>query len=821
MKKNFSFLNKRNRHYLSVWLAFHLLILVFFGIRSAFDKNGMKVDADLFNMLPQSFDRKEFGKADSELTVRTAQSVSILVRNIDFSEAKRIAGEVYSKLKPSKNFSSLNLYVDQEKVLSETAEFIHKYKYNLLSNKDIELIESGRISDSADGDVDYKGLPEFSKAVDERVNFDVVNQQIVSTFTSAVSDESSGMDDPFFIEGNVILNYLETLQENSGAMKTKDGVIAGEFEGNWYVMISGTLSKKGAALASSKNGVSEIYSVCTPYEKDGTYFVYSGTPFHSHKSSTNAVKEISWISTVSIAVVIVMLLLVFRTPRPIVWSLCSIAFSVIAAFSATMGFFGKIHILTLVFGTSLIGSCIDYSLHFFINWKGNYDLKTGSDIRKYLFSGLTLSLISTEVCFLVLAFAPFNLLRQISCFSSVGILSSYLTVMCIYPCIKIPEDSKRRVRYSSIVITRDWYNKKIVGRAAITVFFIFTITAGILGFKRFWVQNDILKLYTKEGRVLADEVEKMKVLKYSPTGWYIVGAKTQDELLQHTEALSKRLVELKKTCDFGTFVSVSNYLPSVEKQKRSIEASKKLMPYMQKQYQQVWGMEEDEAARLVGEVEIPQEYITYDNLPSFIKESISAAWLGKIGRKYYTVVLPGKMTVNDYDTFHSLAEQDPEHVFFVNKSKDMSHDFDSLTITILKMFLIAYVVIFIVLRMFYKRKQSFKIISIPLLIILMVSAFFAILNIHLEFFSITGIILVFGLGIDYIIYMIETERRGEKSNHAKLEPFAILLSFITTAVSFGALTFSSFVPVHLMGLAIFIGLATAYFSSFFYDRSDI
>jgi predicted RND superfamily exporter protein len=52
-----------------------------------------------------------------------------------------------------------------------------------------------------------------------------------------------------------------------------------------------------------------------------------------------------------------------------------------------------------------------------------------------------------------------------------------------------------------------------------------------------------------------------------------------------------------------------------------------------------------------------------------------------------------------------------------------------------------------------------------------------------------------------------------------LEPFATLVSFITTIISFGALALSSFKPVHLIGLSIFIGLATAYISSFFYGRT--
>lgn len=97
----------------------------------------------------------------------------------------------------------------------------------------------------------------------------------------------------------------------------------------------------------------------------------------------------------------------------------------------------------------------------------------------------------------------------------------------------------------------------------------------------------------------------------------------------------------------------------------------------------------------------------------------------------------------------------------------------------------------------------------------------------MEFFSVTGLILVFGLGLDYIIYMMENEKK-EKGNQSSvqsqsleqktLEPFATMVSFVTTIISFGALALSSFKPVHLIGLSIFIGLATAYVSSFFYGR---
>jgi predicted exporter len=39
---------------------------------------------------------------------------------------------------------------------------------------------------------------------------------------------------------------------------------------------------------------------------------------------------------------------------------------------------------------------------------------------------------------------------------------------------------------------------------------------------------------------------------------------------------------------------------------------------------------------------------------------------------------------------------------------------------------------------------------------------------------------------------------------------AIFLSFATTALSFGALVLSSFVPVRIFGLTVFTGLSTAW-----------
>ena len=149
--------------------------------------------------------------------------------------------------------------------------------------------------------------------------------------------------------------------------------------------------------------------------------------------------------------------------------------------------------------------------------------------------------------------------------------------------------------------------------------------------------------------------------------------------------------------------------------------------------------------------------------------------------------------------------------FVEHEVTDISTALDRLTELILLLFAGAFVIVLIVLKCFYTWKQTCKIASVPLLSVLTIVSVFAAAGKTLDFFAIIGMVLVFGLGLDYIIYMME----HKKENALQLEPFAIVLSFLTTALSFGTLAMSTFMPVHLLGLSIFSGLATAFICTLF------
>ena len=354
---NDSFKKLSQKKLLAGWIFYHAAILVFFLVSLLIFRGRIGLDSDLFNLVPKSISMASVKKADEKMMAVTSQNVFILVSNKDFAQAKKAAEAVYSQLKDSSNFESLSLYNDISS-MGEITDFLYNYRSNLIDEKTAD-----EILNTPDGAENF-ALEALSKAY--------------GGFTILPLDKIDS--DPFLLSEYNLQNYLNSVQNAGTAMSVKDGVLASQFEGKWYVMIRGVLSREGAKLASKNNAITEIYKACEKNEEADTEFVFSGTPFHSHESSTAASREISIIATVSMLAVIILLIFIFRSAKPLIFSVGSILISLGLAVLATLAVFHKMHVITLVFGTSLIGSCIDYSLHFFTHWAANRELKSSLEI---------------------------------------------------------------------------------------------------------------------------------------------------------------------------------------------------------------------------------------------------------------------------------------------------------------------------------------------------------------------------------------------------------------------------------------------------------
>jgi predicted exporter len=76
--------------------------------------------------------------------------------------------------------------------------------------------------------------------------------------------------------------------------------------------------------------------------------------------------DVERLSAVSLALIVGLLLLVYRSPRTLALGLVPVFSGIAAGLAATSLVFGTIHGLTLGFGTTLIGEAVDYSIYLFV-----------------------------------------------------------------------------------------------------------------------------------------------------------------------------------------------------------------------------------------------------------------------------------------------------------------------------------------------------------------------------------------------------------------------------------------------------------------------
>ena len=784
------------RKFFPCWLFFHFVILLSFLV-SLFFSPKITFSTSLFDILPPSSSLREVQKADSALAEKTSRAVTILVKSDSFESAKSAAEKLYFSYVGSDGnvnpnyFDSLSLYVDSDSV-SEMLAWLHENRFFLLDEETRALLEEGNASQIAEDAL----------------------MTVYGAFS--FSDLSTIDEDPFLLSERSLRHFLEDGAVSATSMALRDNVLSCEKDGAFFVLIRGTVSKKGAALASKKSTVRNLYSACEilkEAQNDNLDFIFSGVPFHSYESSTSAQAQISVISTVSLILIVLVFLWIFRSFLPALVSAFAVTFSCGMGFVSTLLFFRGIHVLTFVFGTTLIGTCLDYSIHYFVNWKANPDCDSGSAVRKHIFRGITLGFISTEICFAALFFAPFPLLKQVSVFLFFGLATAYLSVVALYPILPMP--SKKESKLASIP------NLFTKCRFIPLLLVIFSIIIIGINYRSFRIQNNIQELYSISQNMLQNEITSAQVLDTGSSGWYfILKADSEEALLQKNEELSNFLTKSVDEKKLGTFLSLSQFIPSEKKQAENYHAAEKLLPLAGDQYDAL-GLAESPLETEKFVTDYINSYRSLENsfihlngghLPSAIREAISNLWIGEIDGSYYSCLLPLHAKGEEEQFFREFAAQ-TDGVFFVNKVKDISSQLDILSKSMILTLALAFVFVLGILFFCYRPKLVLKIAAIPLIVTLVTTAILILCKIHLSFFPVTALVLVSGLDLDYIIYAIEGSQKTESEN-SSLNTFAILLSFVTTALSFGALAISTFPPVHMLGLTVFVGLSTAVLSAF-------
>jgi predicted exporter len=467
---------------------------------------------------------------------------------------------------------------------------------------------------------------------------------------------------------------------------------------------------------------------------------------------------------------------------------------------ACVALFGHMHVMTLVLGSSLIGVAVDYPLHYLSKSWSLKPWRSWPALRLTL-PGLTLSLITSCIGYLALAWTPFPALTQIAVFSAAGLIGAYLCAVCLLPALLKgvqlrPAQWPLRV-CESLLLCRE----ALLKRASTPVLLAVLVAFCVAGLLQLDSKNDI-RQWVGAPQQLTDEAQTIaRITGYQPTSqFFLVRAADQQQLLERQNALSERLDQLVNLEKLQGYLSLNQLVSPPSEQVQVREALNKLAQH----WQPLLDLGVPVAA-LQAELESLRALPIQDvdtALRGPLAEPYRALWLGSTddGGVAAMVSLQG---LNN-PALLQVQALDLPGVELVDRLGELNSVFAATQISAAELKLASCVLIVLVLILPFGLGGALRIVTLPLLAAVCSLASLGWLGQPLTLFSLFGLLLVTAISVDYAILM------REQVGGAAVSLLGTLLAALTTWLSFGLLAVSSTPAVSNFGLSVSLGLVFSF-----------
>lgn len=512
----------------------------------------------------------------------------------------------------------------------------------------------------------------------------------------------------------------------------------------------------------------------------------SGAIFYASAGAEQAQKETTFIGIASTVSIILLLILIFRAATPLVFAVSVIISGLIGGIFLTSVVYKKIHIISLVFGGSLIGVCVDYALHYYC---ATYytDLEHKKSALNRLLPALPLSVFSSCLGYGILTFLPFPGIQQMALMAAGGLFSAFVSVTLFGPVMICP--SQRAVPFASKV------QAKIIRLAGLiqsqkskNIFVGSMICLSTLGILKLEFDDNVRHFQGLDKSLQAQETQlksKLHIVN-SPT-FFLIRSNSEEELLQQQEKIGDELERHNIS-----HRSLSQIIPSLQRQKENYNLIQKELysPYKAEFFEHIGVRMLDDLIKefnpLLHLHKLPQPFSPLEIMHN--KKNLTAR-----------VIIENQ---GDHHLLHSIARKF-DGIDYINPIEEYSKLFTTYR-ELMQWVLVGIFVILFFLTCFFKSLTSALSVSAPVLCaICMTLAGLSACGISISLFHIMGLLLVLCIGIDYAFFLYWSDK-DSKNDFSLLANAA---SAITTILSFGLLALSETNAVHSFGLTLFIGIS--------------
>lgn len=741
---------------------------------------GLKLNINILDLLPNSQTSASVSQATNKFSNRISSDVVFLVSSTEKQQAISAAKSLSNILSKSDDFSDINTGVDQNQQMS-WASFYYPSRLQVLSTRDTKLLENNS----------YQNIYQNSLA-NIYSPMGIANRKLID-------------NDPFFL----YQNYLLSLPKPASNLNLQDGFLMVKKNDRYYILIKTEIKGQSFSIDSQKSVIQTVNQAIDAVSIGDVSVLKTGMVFYAYQGYQSAHQEVSTIGVVSIIGIFLLVLLTFRSIRPLFFTLISALCGFVAAFVVTYFVFKSVFLFTIVFGSSLIGISVDYAFFYYSEkLLGGTDWTPEQGLRR-IFWGATLGLLNVIVAFVVISVTPFPGLHQLAVFAIVGLGVSYLTVICFFPYI-VPKNTQIQKRPFLLKASDSyiglWHRISIKSLTTIILVMFLVISFGIYKV----TPNDDIHILEATSTELKNNENTIKSIIGSNIGltYIVVMGKDNQQLLsratQVTTSIRSNFSDIP-----NPLISISDYVPTINTQKQTYSSEQKLLEsiYAPKYFKAI-GYKESQYTLVINKLKNTKfSPILLNNwLDKPVSKQMQFLWLGtqQNGGNALAIVLS-----KNIDT-HKLSKiiTNTQGVYLVDKVGEINNVFkhyrNMLTSVVVGIFLM----IFIIMIFRYSFRKAIFYIVAPSIACLASIAVLGLFNIPLTLFSILALMIILGIGMDYVIFLAESK---DKKFSATM--LALSLSAITTILSFGLLSLSTTPAVHYFGITVLVGISVSFLLS--------
>ncbi|MGI2128573.1 MMPL family transporter [Shewanella oncorhynchi] len=548
----------------------------------------------------------------------------------------------------------------------------------------------------------------------------------------------------------------------------------------------------------------------------------AGALFHAIAATQTAKSEISILGLASLLGVIALVWLAFRSVMPLLLAIVTISSGLLLAVTFTLSVFGELHLLTLVFGTSLIGIAIDYSFHFYCERLSDTERSAQATVA-YIFPTVTLAFITSALAYVGIGLAPFPGMQQVAIFCAAGLLGAYLTLILAYPLLagsRLPSGSRPLALAGKYLANLTQLSNRLTTPLGMGMFALVIVMWCLVGVTKLTVDDDIRHLQQSPASVTEPENKLRQLLSGGTDNQFLlVRAANEEALLQQLERVSPLLDAAIANQELGNYVSLSRYLPSHQRQDTAYRLQGEIYQTQIDTVLTSLGLDENLKPELQASyLAAKEQYISpADFFTQEAGKQLAPLWLAPNGKatdydvlndgasaEYGAIVLLGG--IKQIYAIKARFAND-QSVQLIDKVADISAVMGHYRLLTLKLLALALGIALLLFSLNFGIKKATVVVAVPALAALLTLATLGLTGSPLSLFHALALILVFGIGIDYSLFFASAQ------NHGKAVMMAVFMSACSTLLAFGLLAFSQTQAIHYFGLTLSLGIGLTFLLS--------